>query len=63
MGEEFVFNFAGFLTLVQNVITSVVSWLGTALNFLTSNSWILIPTVFIPIAGMMFVYIRSTIRG
>ena len=56
-------DFAGFLSNVSTVISSVVSWLTTALGFLTTNSWILIPTVFIPIAGMMFVYIRSTIRG
>lgn len=52
-----------FLDSIGTFMGEIVEWLGTALSFLEQHLWILVPTVFMSVAGAIFVYIRGTIRG
>lgn len=63
MEGEVAMTLSAFLGDVTSFMTSIVSWLGTALTFIESHLWVLVPTVFMSIAGAIFVYIRGTIRG
>lgn len=52
-----------FLGDISTFMTSIVTWLGTALGFIEAHLWILVPTVFMSVAGAILIYIRGTIRG
>lgn len=52
-----------FLENISTFMTQIISWLGTALGFIEQHIWVLVPTVFMAVAGAIFVYIRGTIRG
>lgn len=54
---------AEFLTNVGSVMTSAVTWLSTALTFIEAHLWVIVPSVLMGLVGMVFVYIRGTIRG
>lgn len=44
-----------FLENISTFMTQIISWLGTALGFIEQHIWVLVPTVFMAVAGAIFV--------
>ena len=54
---------AGFLTTLGDILTSVITWLGQMLTFITANPVILVPMLMFFVTGGVIGLITRVMRG